>query len=55
MIEDKTENINKISTKLPVICFDAGYNRQCVGKNIYRCYSWYDIYNLINDKKVIGE
>ena len=50
MIEDKVENINKISTRLPVICFDAGYNRQCEGKNIYRCYSWYDIYNLINEE-----
>lgn len=47
MIEDKVENINKISTKLPVICFNAGYNESCSGKNIIRCFSWYDIYAKI--------
>lgn len=44
MIEDKVDNINKISEKIPVICFDARYNKKCEGKNIIRCYSWYDIY-----------
>lgn len=48
MIEDKPENINTISTKIPVICFNAGYNKQCSGENIIRCYSWYDIYQKIN-------
>ena len=47
MIEDKPKNINEISTKIPVICFHANYNEECKGENIYRCYSWYDIYNLI--------
>lgn len=47
MIEDKPLNINKISTVIPVICFNAGYNESCVGINIYRAYSWYDIYNKI--------
>lgn len=50
MIEDKVDNINKISTKIPVICFNAGYNEKCEGKNIYRAYSWYDIYNTIKNK-----
>lgn len=50
MIEDKTDNINKISTKIPVICFNAGYNEICKGKNIYRVYTWYDIYNTIMNK-----
>ena len=49
MIEDKVDNINKISSKIPVICFNAGYNRQCKGNNIYRCYAWYDIYNKIKN------
>lgn len=44
MIEDKKKNINQISEKVPVICFHAGYNADCQGHNIYRCYSWYDIY-----------
>ena len=50
MIEDKVDNINKISTKIPVICYNAGYNEMCNGKNIYRVYSWYDIYNVIKNK-----
>ncbi|MCI8394791.1 MAG: hypothetical protein HFH86_04870 [Bacilli bacterium] len=48
MIEDKLANINKISKKIPVICYQAGYNELCNGKNIIRCYSWYDIYAKIN-------
>ena len=50
MIEDKTDNINKISDKIPVICFNAGYNEECKGENIYRVYTWYDIYNTIKNK-----
>lgn len=52
MIEDKVENINILSTVIPVICFHAGYNKECIGKNIYRAYNWYDIYNLINGGKI---
>lgn len=52
MIEDKVDNINKISSIIPVICFHAGYNKECEGNNIYRVYSWYDIYNLINNDKI---
>ena len=50
MIEDKVDNINKISTKIPVICFNAGYNEECKGEKIYRVYTWYDIYNTIKNK-----
>lgn len=52
MIEDKVDNINEISSLIPVICFHAGYNKECKGKNIYRVYNWYDIYNLINGGKI---
>lgn len=52
MIEDKVVNIEKISTRLPVICFHAGYNKHCENDNIYRTYTWYDIYNLINGGKI---
>lgn len=52
MIEDKVDNINKISSIIPVICFHAGYNNECKDKNIYRVYNWYDIYNLINGGKI---
>lgn len=47
MIEDKVDNIKKISEVIPVICFNASYNRDLEGNNIIRCYSWYDIYSKI--------
>ena len=53
MIDDRPENIEQISKEIPVICFHANYNEHCKGKNIYRCYSWYDIYCKI--KKIESE
>lgn len=47
MIEDKPENIKEISTKIPVLCYNCTYNKDIKGKNITRVYSWYDIYNKI--------
>lgn len=47
MIEDKVENINNISDIIPVVCFHAGYNKTCCGDNIYRAYTWYDVYYQI--------
>ena len=44
MIEDKKENINSIACQLPVICFHENHNKDLVGVNIYRAYSWYDVY-----------
>ena len=49
MIEDKPENVDKISKDIPVICFNVEYNKKCEGKNIYRAYSWYDVYNKIKE------
>lgn len=51
MIEDKPKNILEISTEIPVICFNANYNKNCKNDNIYRCYSWYNIYKTIKDMK----
>ena len=51
MIEDDSKNIDELAKKIPVICYDAEYNRKSVGNNIIRCYSWYDIYSKINNKK----
>lgn len=53
MIEDKVDNINKISKVIPVICFNAGYNQKCEGYNIIRCYSWYDIYAKIEELFIV--
>jgi uncharacterized HAD superfamily protein len=49
MIEDKVQNIEKISTKIPVICFHADYNENCKGRKIYNAYSWYEIYMFISE------
>jgi len=49
MIEDKPKNVKELSTVMPVICFDARYNQKCKGRNIIRCYSWYDIYDKIKN------
>ncbi len=49
MIEDKPKNIMDISKHIPVICYNAGYNENCCGNNITRCYSWYDIYTKIKN------
>lgn len=49
MIEDNSENVNQISTKIPVICYHANHNMNCNGKNIYRAYSWYHVYEIIKN------
>ena len=49
LIEDKKENVNEVSKQIPVICFDARYNKDCNEQNIYRVYSWYDIYYNIQN------
>ena len=48
MIEDSPSNINELADIVQVICYNAEYNKKCEGKNIIRCYSWYDIYSKIN-------
>lgn len=48
MIEDSPNNINELSNFVPIICYHAGYNKDCVGDRITRCYSWYDIYQKID-------
>lgn len=48
MIEDNPENIASISKKIPVLCYTQSYNKNIINENIYKCYSWYDIYNKIS-------
>lgn len=49
MIEDSPNNINELSKIIPVICYNAQYNKDCSENKIIRCYSWYDIYNKISN------
>lgn len=51
IIEDSPNNINELSKVVPVICYHAEYNKNCLGSKIIRCYSWYDIYSKINNLK----
>lgn len=48
MIEDNPNNINELSKIAYVICYNAEYNKNCIGDKIIRCYSWYDIYDKIS-------
>lgn len=52
MIEDNEKNIIQLSTKIPVICYNANHNKNCEGNNIYRAYSWYDIYEKIKNIQI---
>ncbi len=47
MIEDKASNVEKISKIIPVFVFDAPYNQGFTSKNVFRVYSWYQIYQEI--------
>jgi len=49
MIDDEPVNVEAIAPIAKVICFDASYNRECVGEveGFLRIQSWGDIYCLI--------
>jgi len=47
LIDDSPRNVTLVSEGLPVLCFDARYNRHCAGENIIRCFSWFDVYTKI--------
>ena len=50
MIEDKASNVKQISEHIPVLCFDAPYNKEIIKENVTRVYSWYQIYNYFLEK-----
>lgn len=47
LIEDEPQYITQMSEFMPVIVFDAVYNKQCIGNNIIRVYDWNDVYSNI--------
>ena len=49
MIEDKPDTIINLSNYIPVICFNAPYNENIKGKNIFRVFNWNEVYNQINE------
>ena len=49
MIEDSPRNIEELSTKITVLCFDCKYNEKLERDNVTRVYSWYDVYSKIKE------
>ena len=49
MIEDSPENIDKLSKQIKVIKFDCQYNKDVNNENVVTAYSWYHIYQIIED------
>ena len=52
IVEDSPTNVKDIAKKMPVICFDNKYNQNIKGKNIKRAHSWYEVYDIIKNKKI---
>jgi uncharacterized HAD superfamily protein len=51
-IEDSVFEIDAVSKHIPVIVFDAAYNKQLCGGNIIRAKNWKQIYRIIQKMKV---
>ncbi|MCH5272681.1 MAG: hypothetical protein J1E35_03315 [Lachnospiraceae bacterium] len=49
MVEDKTDNMEEISKKTTIACFDAYWNSGYEKENVYRVNSFYQIDNLIRE------
>lgn len=52
LIEDEPQHITQIAEFIPVIVFDAIYNKQCVGNNIMRVKDWNEIYSIIKKMEI---
>ena len=50
MIEDKSSTLKEIKEHIPVICFDAPYNRDLDNDNLYRVSNWNEILEIINNE-----
>ena len=49
MIDDEPQNINAISSVIPVIVFDGIQNSMCKGNNIIKVNSWDEVNEIIHD------
>ena len=50
MIEDNLKTLKEIKKYIPVICFDAPYNRNIDNDNLIRVTKWEEILNYITKK-----
>ena len=55
MIEDKVSTLLDIKEHIPVICFDAPYNRNIDDNNLFRVRNWKEIEEIIKNNKQKGE
>lgn len=55
MIEDKVSTLEDIKKHIPVICFDAPYNRNIDDNNLFRVRNWKEIEEIIKNNKQKGE
>lgn len=55
MIEDKVSTLLDIKKHIPVICFDAPYNRNIDDNNLFRVRNWTEIEEIIKNNKQKGE
>lgn len=53
MIDDKAENVMTLAKICKVLCFDAKYNKDCIGDNIIRVHNFNEIYSEI--EKIVNE
>lgn len=51
MIEDSPSNIDYMSKQIKMIKFDCSYNKHVNNKNVTTVYSWYHIYQIIEEMK----
>ena len=51
MIEDNPDTLLDIKKHIPVICFDAPYNRNIDNNNLYRVSNWNQVLDVIEKKK----
>ena len=55
MIEDKVSTLLDIKKHIPVICFDAPYNRNIDDNNLFRVRNWKEIEEIIKNNKQKGK
>lgn len=51
MIEDKVSTLLDIKKHIPVICFDAPYNRNIDDNNLFRVRNWKEIKKILENKQ----
>lgn len=51
LVDDEPQNIQSVSSHIPVIVFEGPQNSHCQGNNIIKVNDWNSVYELINKYK----